>query len=148
VKFEFAFEKLLDHRRKLEDVARRNWLHARGKVDEAKARLTALFDEVDHARNRAAELAVRGGTQGPALAQVDDFINGQKIRVDRQRAVIRELTEEMEKLQDAMVEAAKERKILEKLKERRLEEFKIRRRKHELKEVDELVVTRFGRHGE
>lgn len=147
MKFEFNFEKVLDHRRKLEDLARRNWLQARAQVDSARDRLQKLYDEIDRARERAGDLGRRGGAQAPALAQVDEFINGQNLRIERQREEVRELTAEMERLQEVLVEAAKEKKILEKLKERRWEEFKIRRRKHELKEIDELVVTRFGRHG-
>ncbi len=146
-KFIFSFERLLSHRHKLEDLARRNWLEAQANVDAATQKLTQMFEDIDQARSRAANLTRVGGAHGPALAQVDEFINGQKIFIERQRGEIRALTAEAERLQEILVEAAKEKKILEKLRERKVEEFKLRRKKQELKEVDELVVTRF-RHSE
>jgi flagellar FliJ protein len=142
-RFAFSFEKLLNHRHKLEDLARRNWLEAQAQVDAATKKLGQIFEEIDQARSRVGELTRTGGRHAIALAQVDEFINGQKIRVERQRGEIRTLTTEAERLHEILVEAAKEKRILEKLRERQIDEFKFRRKKQELKEVDELVVTRF-----
>lgn len=145
MKFQFVYQKLLDHRSALEDVARRNWLEAKNKVDQAKAEIDAMYSQIDSARQSAGELEAVGGAHAPRLVQIDEFINGQKIRIERQRLVVRELLAEAERLQEILVEAAKERKILEKLRERRLDEHKLKQRKLELKRTDELVVTRFRR---
>lgn len=144
-KFAFGFEKLLHHRRQLEDIARRNWLEAQAKVDAANGKMRNLFDEIEQARFRAGTLARGGGAHGPALAQIDEFINGQKVRIEAQRAEIRKLLADAESMHEIVVEAAKERKILEKLRERKHEDFKSRLKKQEIKEIDELVVTRFKR---
>ena len=145
MKFTFSFQKLLDHKRALEDVARRNWLEAKSSVDRADAELKAMYGQIDQARMRVGDLEREGGPRGPALAQIDEFINGQKIRIERHRLRMRELIAEAERLQEILIEAAKERKTLDKLRERRLEEYKVQRKKRELKQVDELVVTRFRR---
>ena len=145
MKFTFAFEKLLDHKRKLEDVARRDYFEARGKVEDGMRKLTELFKQIDDARKRASGLEIKGGTSAPALGQIDEFISGQKLRIERHRADLRVLMAESERLQEVLIEAAKEKKTLDKLKERRLEEYKIRRKKSEMKEADEFVVTRFKR---
>jgi flagellar FliJ protein len=145
MKFEFSLESLLEHRRRIEDVAQRDWAEAQAKVDEAVAKLNDYYDQVDQARHRSAALENEGGAQSGALISIDEFIGGQKYRIEAQRQAIRELKTEAERRQEILIEAAKETKTLEKLKERQLEEFKLKRRKLEAKENDELVVTRFKR---
>ena len=86
-----------------------------------------------------------GGKHAPALSHIDQFINGQKIRIEKQRQLVRELMGEAERLQEILIEAAKGRKTLEKLRERRYSEFRTIRKKAELKAIDEIVVTRYGR---
>lgn len=145
MKFEFSLESLLEHRRRLEEVAQRDWAEAQAKVDRAVARLNEYYDQVDQARHRSASLETQGGAQAGALISIDEFIAGQRYRIETQRQTIRELKVEAERLQEILIEAAKETKTLEKLKERQFEEFKLKRRKAETKAIDELVVTRFKR---
>jgi flagellar protein FliJ len=145
MKFDFPYEKLLDHRKTLEEIARKEFMIAKGKVDDAEAELRKMYDDVTASRQRAGDLAQEGGTQGASLVQVHDFIEGQKVRINRQREKIQQLMIEAEEKKEALVEAAKETKTLEKLKERRYKEFKLAAKKKELKEVDEMVTTRFKR---
>lgn len=145
MRFEFSLESLLTHRRRLEELAQREYAEAQSKVDAAALKLNEYYDQVDEARHRSASLEVRGGAQAGALISIDEFIAGQKYRIEAQRKVIRDLKVEAERLQEILIEAAKETKTLEKLKERQLEEFKLKRRKAETKALDELIVTRFKR---
>jgi flagellar FliJ protein len=147
-KFKFAFEKLLAHKRTLEDVARREFLEAQGQVDGANRELNQMYQVIDESRARSQALGADGGALAiVALSQIDEFINLQKIRIERQRSVIRELMFVAEQKQQALIDAAKERKTLEKLREKRLEDFKLALEKHEMKEIDDLVVTRFKAPG-
>lgn len=145
MKFRFPFERVLSHRQTLENVARRDWIEAQSAVDRAQEELKKMYDDIEASRFRAAELENQGGARAPALSQIDDFINGQKIRIERLRQKIRELQFVAEEKHAALVQAAMDRKTIEKLKERRLESFKQAAKKHEQKVVDDLVVMRF--HG-
>lgn len=145
MKFEFPFEVLLDHKRKLEDAARREWVEAQRKVDEAAEKLKSFYDQIDESRKRAGSLEVQGGAQAPSLVAIDEFIKGQAYRIDNQRRIVRELMSIAEGLQEALLAAAQETKTLEKLKEKQFEQFKLKRKKMELKETDELVVSRHKR---
>lgn len=148
MKFEFAFEKLLAHKRSLEDLARRGYLEAESFVVAAKKELDGFYGQIEDSRQRVARLESEGGPMASALAQIDEFIRGQKIRIERQKLRLRDLMAEAERHHEILIEAAKERKTLEKLRERRLSEFRLRRKKREMKAVDELVVTRFKRDDE
>jgi flagellar FliJ protein len=143
MKFKFSFEVLLEHRRKLEDVARREWGMAQEKVDLAKKELDEYYSQVDLARERVGTLSKTEGNHAGAFVSISEFITGQAIRIERHRLAMRELIEEAEIRRDALLEAAKETKTLIKLKEKRLVEFKLKAKKRELKEVDDLIVTRF-----
>jgi flagellar export protein FliJ len=77
------------------------------------------------------------------LDALDQFADGQKIRIARQREVIINHTTIVEQKQEILVAAAKETKILERLKEKQMLKYKKERQKQEAKANDELVVTRF-----
>jgi flagellar FliJ protein len=142
MKYEFSLEVVLDHRKRNENEARRKFYEAQSKVDAAVAQLNEFYDQVDHARSESMKLQVKGGTTAPSLVANENFVTGQKFRIEAQRMKIRDLKMEAESLQDALLEAAKETKTLEKLKERQVEEFKKKRRKHEAREMDEIVTLR------
>ena len=145
MKFEFNYQQLLEYRKRLEELAQIEYITAQKQVDVAEVELERMYQQIDDSRQRARMLEVQGGKQAPSLAFIDDFINKHKIRIEMQRRVIRELKQVAESKQQALVAAAKEYKILEKLKERKLVEYKDIMKKRELKQVDELVTTRFKR---
>jgi flagellar export protein FliJ len=142
MKYEFSLEVVLEHRRRTENEARRVFLEAQAKVDQAVAQLNEYYAQVDRTREQNLTLQLQGGANAPSLTANESFITGQKFRIDSQRMMIRDLKMEAEALQEALLEAAKEVKTLEKLKERQLEEFKKKRRKHEAREIDEIVTLR------
>ena len=142
MKYEFSLEVVLEHRRRSENEARRVFLLAQAKVDEAVDQLNEFYDQVDRTRNDSLSLQKQGGTTAPSLVANENFVTGQKFRIEAQRVKIRDLKMEAERLQDVLLEAAKEVKTLEKLKERQIEEFKKKRRKHEAREMDEIVTLR------
>lgn len=145
MKFKFSYQQLLEYRKRLEDLAQRDYAVAQKDVDSAVVELERMYQQIDDSRQRARMLEVKGGKQAPSLALIDDFINKHKIRIEMQRKKIREFQYVAETKQQALVIAAKEYKILEKLKEKRLTEYKEILKKRELKNVDELVTTRFKR---
>ncbi|MSW63832.1 MAG: hypothetical protein F2825_02965, partial [Actinobacteria bacterium] len=56
MKFEFSFEKLLDHKKTLEDIARRNWAEKRRELDAGLKKLEDMFGQIDESRQRALAL--------------------------------------------------------------------------------------------
>lgn len=143
MKFRFALDKLITHRQRLEDLARRDWLAVQSKVDAVKKKIDDMYQQIDDSRKRAGHLSSSGGPQAPALGQIDDFIRLQKIVIEKERLVLREMLVELERVHEIFLEAAKERKTIERLREKRYEAFKLAKKKQELKQVDDMVVTRF-----
>ena len=144
MKFIFSYEKLLHHKKTLEDIARREYLLAQQAVDVANRDIAEMYRSIDEARSLSARrVAELGSASSGAMA--DEFIRGQNTRIERRRAELRQLMMEVEAKHQVLVEAAKEKKTLEKLKDRSFKLFLRARKKQELKEVDEIVTTRFKR---
>lgn len=145
--FVFRLQKVLEHRLRLETEAKRHYMEAQAKTVKALQDLENLYVAIDLARARGHELQT--GTPNsqiaPNLQNVDSFINGQKIRIERQRVVIRELKGEEEQLQDVLIQAARERKTLEKLRERHLQEYRAEVARREQAEIDDNATMRYGR---
>ena len=91
MRFHFAFEKLLEIRKRTEDLARRDHAIAVANAFEAEAELRRMYEAIDQARGRAAQIEGAGGACAESLGQIDAFIRGQGVRIDRQRSKIREL---------------------------------------------------------
>ncbi len=145
MKFKFSYQQLLEYRKRLEELAQRDYLLAQKNVDQAEIELEHMYQQIDDSRQRAGMLEAKGGKQAPSLALIDDFINKHKIRIELQRKKIREFYQVAELKQQALVMAAKEYKILERLREKRLLEHHDILKKRENKSVDELVTTRYKR---
>jgi len=146
MKFIFAYEKLLNHYQQQEEIARRDYYDAVGKLDLEKLKYQAQWDLHDEAVAEIYDLRLQPkGAPAGRLVQLDSFIDGQKIRIERQRQVVINHTSIVEQKQEVLIFAVKEKKTLEKLKEKKLFEFKREEVKKERKVNDELVVTRFKR---
>jgi len=145
-KFEFKLEVLLKHRKRIEENAQREYLQARAELEECLAVIKSYYLSIEN--NRDDILRMQKSGQQSALQEIrgmEQFIDGQKIRVERQRQVARELMIKVEQAQERLIEAAKEFKKIEKLKERQTLEYKKDQRKLEAKRMDDLVVIRAGR---
>jgi flagellar protein FliJ len=155
--FLFRLQKVLEYRHRLEDEAKRNYMEAQAKTVKALQELEALYVAIDLARSRGHELQTGTSNSNsdfksdvsskiaPTLQNIDSFISGQKIRIERQRSVIREVKGEEEQLQDVLIQAARERKTLEKLRERHLEEYRAEVARREQAEIDDITTMRYGR---
>lgn len=143
MKFKFSYEKLLAHKQTLEEIAQKNLAEAHRRLETAKGELNALYQAIDDVRARSFELERQGGLSQNTGVATDEFVNGQKIRIAKQKDVVREKMMIVEQRQEELILAARERKTLEKLKENKFEEFKTEVKRKEQKEVDDMITMRF-----
>lgn len=142
--FKFRLQKLLEYRTRLEEEAQRDYMDACGKTAEALRALDAMYLAIDAAREKN-QVLVAAGSGASHLTTIETFIVGQKLRIVSHRKKIKELKAEEERLQDILIEAAKEKKTLEKLKENRRREYDDEQQRQELREYDDMAVMRHRR---
>lgn len=146
MKFQFKFEVLKKHRRRLEEEAQRNFMEARANLDACLNMIKSHYDSIEDSRSRIANEQSSGNAHAFELIRgFEQFIDGQKIRIERKRQEARHLMVVVEEKQELLIEAAREYKKIEKLRERKLEDFKKHKKRVEAKRVDDLVTIRTGR---
>lgn len=144
-KFKFGLEKVLGHRKVLEQLAQRDLAEVRSELAAAESKLLAMEREKEEAKARRYQTSVEGGQRSADFDQINSFLKLQDIRMDRQREVIKEVESRVEKCVEILRLKAIDSKIMEGLKERRHEEFKLEQRHAEQKVTDDVVTTRFAR---
>lgn len=144
----FRFESVLRYRKQLNDRAMSDYLAAQRDLNQGLARLDQMYKQVDENFKRIQELKEQGGETGESLKTHDEFFAGMQIHIAQQKQKVRELKEVVEEKQGILVQAAKDFKSLEKLKEKQMTAEKKARMKKEQNNLDDLIVMRAARKEE
>lgn len=142
MKFKFQFENVMKHRKVLEDVAQREFEEIQSEYLGEVEKLNRLQQEVKDAHTNAYETQVRGGSAGPALSQVHDFLKLQDVRIERQQKKVQEFEKRVEELREILRLKAIDYKMIESLKDRKKQEFRKEKNKLEQKRSDDLSTMR------
>jgi flagellar FliJ protein len=143
--FRFGLETVLKHRKRLEDVAQREFLEAQRALNECLGRIDSMYKRMDEVRMEIHQAQANGNRQAlNEILESELFINGQKIRVQAERLKARQLMQIVEQKQEALILASREKKILVQLKDKKLVEYKEWLARIEAKALDDLTTTRFG----
>jgi flagellar FliJ protein len=145
MKFKFPFETLIKERKVRRDEAERDYRIALSKVEEQKAVQTQMKSALKDALNETQNIKKTGGMLASALVSYEEFVQGQKVKIQRHGKTIKGLEDIAEEKRKILVEAARDLKVLEKLKEKRYTQFKQEVRKKEMKLLDEIAITRAAR---
>lgn len=145
MKFRFRYHQLLNYRKALEDVAYADYAEAAQATRRAEEKLVILNESVTRAHQEIAEVKKRGGSPSEKLVRLDQFISGQKIRIQNLKYEIRQLKMREEELQDILRHRAIERKTLDKLREKQRVEWREELKKREGRVLDEIATMNHPR---
>ncbi|MGZ3721477.1 MAG: flagellar export protein FliJ [Bdellovibrionales bacterium] len=138
--FRFGLEAVLKHRKRLEDEAQREFAIAQNAVDAILRKLEDMYTRMDEVREEIA--AAQRHANLNEVRDMETFIGGHKIRIEAVRLEARELLRVAEEKQEALILAAQEKKVLVKLKEKRLVEYKDWLNRIEAKNADDQTQMR------
>jgi flagellar FliJ protein len=142
-KFAFALQPVLDHRKRIEDQKQLVVAARKRALDEAQAELTRLNAEF---RTYAQRLRKEHGKLETSELQA---IYAHLQFVDRctveQLKIVAERRVALDRAREELLAASKEKKVVEKLKERRKESFELEEERIEQKELDDGNARRYGR---
>ena len=143
MKFKFPLQKVMEHRKVLEDLAQKDFQDALAVLIQEQKLFSTLQDQMRSAYDEIfqAQHSKSGQTSGQ-LKQLSDFIVGQKVRLERQGAKIQEIEKGVESLREILREKAVDYKIIERLKERKKADFNEEMAKIDQKEMDEIAILR------
>lgn len=144
--FRFSLETVLKHRQRLEEFAQREYAEAQAAVDACLKRIEDMYKRADEVREEVLN-AQRGGSSGQIeeIRGMEQFLGGQKLRIESARQEARHLLMIAEEKQEALILAAREKKTLVKLKEKRRSEYVQWLKQVEAKELDDMTMVREAR---
>lgn len=136
--FRFKLQKVLEARKSFEDNAKREFGEAKRVLTQLAGALEDLIDQRERFLIEMAEHRQRGAT---VMQFQDDIQREWQFRMDirQQKHRVRKAQEELENRRKKLVQAMIDRKIMVKLRERHLREFKENMRKEELRFSDEVA---------
>lgn len=143
-KFTFKLESLLDYRKRLEESCKTEMNDALERLEKERQRLDAL--ETVYVRNSEEINEIK--EKGPDVMELGlyyAYLNGLTERISKQKEVVSELASDFERKREKLLESSKDKKAVEKLRERSLDEFRQKMEKEEQKATDDIVSTRFKR---
>lgn len=144
-KFNFKLDTLLKQKKLLKDEARREYSEAQEKANQKLGYIKHLYGQIDETREKISLSQKKKISEIHMINQLDEFIEGQKKRIDQERLKARELLSAAEDKHDKLVEASREFKKIEILKAKNYERFLKEKNKKEVKELDDLSMMRSSR---
>ena len=143
--FRFRLATLLHVKEQLEKSAKNELGVAVSRLEAEKARLAAIVAEIATLREEFVA-AVTGSIDAERIKGIRACIVAREAAREKQSDVVKEASRTVDTIRDRVVTLMKERKILEKLREKEFEQFRIEGLQQEQRLADELVTYR-GRAG-
>lgn len=145
MKFKFSLEKVLRHRHLQESLAQRDFLEAQNNLNTEIQKLKNMIQVKEDSLQQRNQLVQTTQTWSQSVEQINMFLQGQDLRIKRQNQRLTEFEKVVEDKREILKNASVEVKIVEKLKEKKFEEFKSELNRKEQNELDELSALRFSR---
>lgn len=148
MKFKFKLQKVLQHRKVLENLAQAEFAEAQLNLQKAEERLQTMKNEIHKSEFRRHEILTSRRSAGMMLSpieelkQIDDFLKGQKIVIERQQQKVQDLQKTVEIRREILRNKVQEVKIIDKLKEKQKAEFISEFEKEEQAQMDERASLR------
>ncbi|MEK6774414.1 MAG: flagellar export protein FliJ [Bdellovibrionota bacterium] len=146
MKFKFSLQKVLEHRKTLENIAQRDFQEALVAHRKELAVLESMKNQRQQGFQDRFKIQTKAGKDlPPQLQQVHEYLTGQDKRIEIQKAKVQEVENLVEKMREILRQKAISFKIIEKLKEKKFRDFMTERNSAEQKEIDEINVIRHSR---
>ncbi len=148
MKFNFRMQKVLEHRKVQENLAKTDFQVAQSRLNEEVEKLQNMIDQKKKARVKSFELEtgfdVPNSLRNGILEESSRFQKLQDVRIEKQREIIAEWEKEVESKREILKTKAIEYKIIEKVKDKKKQQFIDDANKKEQNENDEISILRFA----
>jgi flagellar FliJ protein len=142
MKFKFALEKVLKHKKILEDQAKKDFSIVATKLHEQEQFLVNLETDLRTAYENKFQIQQSGGTVAAYLEFFHHYYISQKKLIENQKKIIEGLEKILEEKRLYLVQMAREHKTFIMLREKKKAEFKKELNKREQKRLDEMNIMR------
>jgi len=138
-RFVFSLQKVLEYRQRLEEQAIRAFAEAQAQLMHEQAVLHKLLIEREECLRRSHR---RQHLSVELLAVEQTYLSALEERIEQQRQRVAEAEKVLEEKRQALIEAQRERKTMERLREKQYEEWRQEWLRTEQKALDDLATVR------
>lgn len=142
--FKFKLQSVLEYRRNVEERVQGEFSEFKRYLEEQKAILSALVKERKAFMEDLRSMQ-RGSIRADDIAALVAYVEVIREKETAQMEVIRKAQDDLEKKRLELIDAVKNRKVMESLREKHEEEYRKHLRETEQKHSDEMAVLKFGR---
>jgi len=141
-------QKVLEHRKVQENLAKTDFQVAQSRLNEEIETLQNMIDQKKKARIKSFELEtgsdVPNSLKNGILEESSRFQKLQDVRIEKQREIIAGWEKEVESKREILKTKAIDYKIIEKVKDKKKQQFVEENNKKEQNENDEISILRFA----
>lgn len=138
-KFKFQLETLLKVTRRKKDDAEREFAEVSRRLEQHRARLQELLQELQSGQKEYAEMTAEGHTvKVGTVVTYNNFFNWKREQIESQQQLILKTMQERQQTLKKLMELVAYVKSIEQLKEKRLREYNEALLKEEQKFLDEI----------
>ena len=141
--FNFKFQSILDLKTRLEDQKKSKYGEANEELKRQKDKLNVLLEEREYQYNLMRDKGKNGLTPNELIVY-NNYMERLKRSIEIQNVVVEKAKKAVEQARLELVEAAKQRKMFETLKEKQLEEYWEDYYKKEQAQLDEIVSYKYN----
>ena len=141
--FNFKFQSILDLKTRLEDQKKSKYGEANEELKQQQDKLNVLFEERTYQYNLMRD-KVKSGLTPKELIVYNNYMERLRRSIEIQKVVVEKAKKAVEQARLELVEAAKQRKMFETLKEKQLEEYWEDYYKKEQAQLDEIVSYKYN----
>ena len=146
-KFKFQLETLLKVTRRKKEDAEVKFAEVSRRLEEQRARLTQLLEEMQRGQREYEELSGEGKTLTVGrIMTYNSFFNWKRMQIEDQQKLILKTREEKQRALKELMDVMSYLKSIEQLKEKRLQEYKDLMLFEEQKMLDEIGLQLYMRH--
>lgn len=145
--FKFKLQSVLDARQKKFEDSQLEFAKAKNRLHRENLVMSNLLRTFDETILGLEEVLKKGDIDNTIVFAHQNYLHKIKEDIINQKKVIETAEKELEEKNRLMLEALKAKKVMEKLKEKALNEFKENFERQEMITIDEIATCRYARHG-
>lgn len=142
-KFVYRMQNILDIKYKLEESAKQEYADARARLNLEEEKLKALIQRKEGYYREYID-SINGKLNYLEIEECANAMDIMDLLIEQQNEVIKKCSKQLEKARIKLNKEMQERKMHEKLKEKKFDEFLVELNAAENKETDEVVSYRFN----
>jgi flagellar FliJ protein len=145
--FRFSLQPVLEHRKRIEESRQRECGEALSRLELARSEMKRLKEEIRrrHDQIRSDQRTPQSGAAAFARrALIENWICVQRGEIGATEAIIVHREQEWRQSRDRLIGALKDRKVIEKLRDRESRDYRRNEARSEMKTFDEIAVRDFA----